>query len=65
MNYRIYSPYAIMIMANVCLSKYYGQGPFYPKDGFEIEACRETWWTNLLFLNNFIGVGKEVILPFI
>jgi len=47
-------------MTNVCLSKYYGQGPFYPKDGFEIEACRETWWTNLLFLNNFIGVGKEV-----
>ena len=34
------------------LTRYLGTGPVYPKDGFEQNMCRDTWWTNLLFINN-------------
>jgi hypothetical protein len=41
-------------MFSATLTKYLGNGPLYPKDGFEVDFCRTTWWTNMLFVNNLV-----------
>ena len=48
----------LMLMISLNLSKYFGSGPFYPKDGFESMYCKNTWWTNALFVNNFVDESK-------
>ena len=50
----------LVLMVSVCLSKYSGSGPFFPKDGFEIDYCRASWWTNLLYINNLVNPSKMV-----
>jgi hypothetical protein len=50
----------LVLMVSVCLSKYIGSGPLYPKDGFEIDYCRNSWWTNLLYVNNLVNTDKQV-----
>lgn len=47
-------PYAIAFMISQTLTKYLGTGPLYPKDGFEENRCRKSWWTNILFINNLV-----------
>jgi hypothetical protein len=42
------------------LTKYFGDGPFYPKDGFEINYCKDTWWQNLLYINNLADASINV-----
>ena len=34
---------------------------FFSPNGFEIDQCRETWWTNLLYINNLVKTEKLVI----
>jgi hypothetical protein len=48
----------LVLMVSATLTKYLGKGPLYPKDGFEVDYCRTTWWTNLLYLNNFINCDE-------
>ena len=52
----------IVLMISATLTKYMGQGPLYPKDGFEIDQCKDTWWTNLLYINNF--KSKNMVFDF-
>lgn len=37
-----------------------GEGPIYPKDGFEPNRCRNDWWTNLLLINNLDVTTEKV-----
>lgn len=46
-------------MISATLTGYLGNGPFYPYDGFEMNKCRDTWWTNLLYINNLVNVDKK------
>ena len=50
----------IVLMFSAVLSRYLGNGPFFPNDGFEMDSCRNTWWTNLLYINNFYDMGNSV-----
>ena len=59
--WRITPPYMIIVMISSTLTKYFGNGPFFSPNGFEIDQCRETWWTNLLYINNLVKTEKLVI----
>jgi len=54
----------LVMMVNIALSKYFADGPDYPKDGLEINYCDGTWWKNLLYINNFF-TGSEMVNSFI
>jgi peptidoglycan/LPS O-acetylase OafA/YrhL len=58
--WRITPPYMLVLFFSVALSRYLGNGPLYPKDGFEINYCKNSWWTNLLVC--FFFIFKSVIL---
>ncbi len=58
--WRITPPYMLVLMFNVALSRYIGTGPFFPKNGFETDFCRNTWWTNLLYVNNLVNTDTPV-----
>ncbi len=51
--WRITPAYMLVLFFSIALSRYLGDGPFYPKNGFEINFCRDTWWTNLLVNQSF------------
>lgn len=50
----------LVLMVSATLTKYMGSGPNYPKEGFEINSCKTTWWTNLLYVNNLVETDKSV-----
>ncbi len=37
--------------------KYIGNGPMWYRGDFLNNGCKNYWWTNFLFLNNFIPDG--------
>lgn len=40
-----------------------GDGPFWDKVNFsERQFCRDNWWTNLLFLDNYINVEQKCLI---
>ncbi|XP_033733258.1 nose resistant to fluoxetine protein 6-like [Pecten maximus] len=56
--WRLTPAYMLILMINATLSRYLGDGPEWPKDGFEIDSCSTTWWTSLLYVNNFVHSEK-------
>ncbi|CAF1044534.1 unnamed protein product [Rotaria sp. Silwood1] len=56
--YLRYTPlYGIILLIYITLSPYLAQdGPIYPMDGIETASCRQTWWRNLLYINNFFDM---------
>ncbi|KAG5894539.1 hypothetical protein JTB14_026827 [Gonioctena quinquepunctata] len=49
--------YAIVIFYYATLFKYTGSGPMWKTIIVpEVEDCRENWWTNLLYISNYIKV---------
>ena len=62
MYLRLTPPYAIVLMTEAVLTRYFGRGPFFPQDGFEINQCKDSWWTNLLYLNNLVRADLVVSL---
>ncbi|XP_069123536.1 nose resistant to fluoxetine protein 6-like [Argopecten irradians] len=49
--WRLTPAYMLVLFLNMSLFRYLGDGPGWPNDGIEA-TCRETWWTNLLYINN-------------
>lgn len=47
----------LLLAASTTLSQYWATGPLYPNKEGSNPKCYETWWQNLLYLNNF-GFGK-------
>ncbi|RZF41909.1 hypothetical protein LSTR_LSTR005677 [Laodelphax striatellus] len=61
--FRIMPVYAFMIGTYAFVLAYLGNGPLWNlKVGLESANCRENWWLNLLFLNNYIHTEKECLL---
>ena len=50
----------LVLMVSATLTRYFGKGPLYPADGFEVNQCKDTWWTNLLYINNFAKTDAPV-----
>nr|XP_022320071.1 nose resistant to fluoxetine protein 6-like [Crassostrea virginica] len=50
--WRLTPVYMILVMISICLSRYFGDGPLFPENGFEENYCKDTWWKNLLYINN-------------
>ena len=52
---RLIPTLVFILLVSIYLTPWMGDGPMYPTaSGFETPACRQQWWTTVLFLNNFI-----------
>ncbi|CAD6193947.1 unnamed protein product [Caenorhabditis auriculariae] len=49
---RITPTYAVVMLMDVTLFTYVSNGPFWRP--IEKQGCRHAWWTNFLYLNNFL-----------
>ncbi|KAL3870231.1 hypothetical protein ACJMK2_038308 [Sinanodonta woodiana] len=56
--WRLTPPYMLLMMVYVPTVKYWSDGPLWPKDGFEYNYCKDTWWINLLYINNIVEDDK-------
>lgn len=59
-GFRLTPMYMIILMIYTCLTTYLGDGPMWPKQIESAQNCRESWWTNLLYVNNLVLVNKQV-----
>lgn len=51
------------ILAHSTLLYRLGNGPFWDRVNFsERQFCRDNWWTNLLFLDNYINVEEKCLI---
>ena len=49
--------YMFVLGAHITLVEYFGTGPFwYP---VERERCSKSWWSNMLYINNFIHLTDD------
>lgn len=60
--WRLSPPYFICILISANLSPYFGLGPLYPQDGFEYERCQNSWYWNILYINNLVKTKTMVNL---
>ena len=66
---RLLPLYGGIILITVAYQNYIGFGPFsYWFDGkYAVNPCDKNWWTNLLYINNFVNNGGDqmvrLILP--
>ena len=60
LSFRLTPPYMLFLMFYVPLFKYWSNGPFWPQMGVEIDECKDSWWQNLLYINNLIDSNKMV-----
>ncbi|KAL4219628.1 hypothetical protein ACF0H5_022200 [Mactra antiquata] len=56
--WRLTPPYMLVLMFYVPLIKYWGEGPLWPQQGVDIDECKDTWWRNLLYVNNMFEPEK-------
>ncbi|GIY26702.1 nose resistant to fluoxetine protein 6 [Caerostris extrusa] len=50
---RLTPVYMLLIVFNTLMFKNTGSGPFWGDDS-DIDACKQHWWWNLLYINNFL-----------
>ena len=50
----------LVLMTEATLSPYFADGPIYPPNGFEVDYCEDSWWRNLLYINNLFDMDKIV-----
>jgi hypothetical protein len=53
----------LIMMVYIPLFPYLGSGPMWAKDGMELNYCKDSWWYNLLYINNFRTIGEQVCIP--
>ncbi|XP_033763772.1 nose resistant to fluoxetine protein 6-like [Pecten maximus] len=56
---RITPTYMLVILMDVAFSRYYADGPSWSQTEFTSGYCKDSWWTNLLYVNNFINTDKK------
>ena len=60
--WRLTPPYMLFMLAYVPLIKYMGDGPFWAYEGMEWKECEETWYYNLLYINNLQPYEKPMCM---
>ncbi|XP_064617017.1 nose resistant to fluoxetine protein 6-like [Liolophura sinensis] len=53
--WRLTPAYMLVMMVDICLLRYFGDGPIWPQQGLEVNFCKDSWWKNLLYINNFFS----------
>ena len=48
-------------MTYVSLFPYVGKGPAWPKDGVEVDYCKNSWYLNFLYVNNLFVDGYDMV----
>ncbi|ELU05579.1 hypothetical protein CAPTEDRAFT_222179 [Capitella teleta] len=56
--WRLTPPYMLVIGAYTALYEYLGEGPFWQQHNNMVQLCRDNWWQNLLYINNFSNPMK-------
>ncbi|XP_033732240.1 nose resistant to fluoxetine protein 6-like [Pecten maximus] len=56
--WRLTPPYMLLMMVYVPLFRYMFEGPKWMQGGTEKDFCSDTWWTNLLYINNLVKTDK-------
>ncbi|KJH51255.1 hypothetical protein DICVIV_02620 [Dictyocaulus viviparus] len=56
---RITPTYAVIMLFDVTLFTYVSSGPFWRP--IEKQGCRISWWTNFLYMNNFLLQNEECL----
>ncbi|XP_060865910.1 nose resistant to fluoxetine protein 6-like isoform X2 [Metopolophium dirhodum] len=60
---RMLPAYCAMMAITANIVPHLGDGPFWPqKTWSEAETCKKYWWTNLLFISNFIDAKYECLI---
>jgi len=57
--WRLTPPYMLVMLLYIPLFKYWNTGPFWPQQGIEQNYCEDTWWKNILYINNFFPMTKQ------
>ncbi|GFY71974.1 nose resistant to fluoxetine protein 6 [Trichonephila inaurata madagascariensis] len=57
---RLTPVYMLLIAFNTLVFKYTGSGPFWGDDS-DIGSCKQYWWWNLLYINNFLPLESMCI----
>ncbi|CAC5425124.1 unnamed protein product [Mytilus coruscus] len=52
-------PYMLVMMVYIALFPYLGSGPIWKKNGLENNYCKDTWWYNLLYIQNFRPITDQ------
>ncbi|KAJ8301037.1 hypothetical protein KUTeg_022556 [Tegillarca granosa] len=52
-------PYMLILGVYVSLNRYWGGGPLWPENGIENDFCKDTWWKNLLNINNIVDRDNQ------
>ncbi len=58
---RITGVYAMVIGFFATIFKFFTWGPNNPAEG-TVNACRASWWTNLLYINNFYELQDDGVV---
>ncbi|KAK3088750.1 hypothetical protein FSP39_023299, partial [Pinctada imbricata] len=53
--WRLTPPYMLLMMVYVPLFPYLYDGPFWSEKGVEPNQCKDSWYFNLLYVNNFVS----------
>ena len=54
----------LFLMLYVPTARYFTMGPLWPQStGFEVDECKDTWWKNILYINNIVEPEK-MVCPF-
>ncbi|PIO67519.1 hypothetical protein TELCIR_10722 [Teladorsagia circumcincta] len=56
---RLTPTYAVIMLFDVTLFTYVSSGPFWRP--IERQGCRVAWWTNFIYMNNFLLQDKECV----
>ncbi|XP_021369748.1 nose resistant to fluoxetine protein 6-like [Mizuhopecten yessoensis] len=57
--WRLTPMYVVVLLIFATLLPYLGSGPLWPNVLQTSEDCKQSWWTNLLYINNIVKVDSQ------